>query len=261
MGDQKDYNQLAKELRQTTIKMIHKAQSSHVGSCFSSADLCTVLYEIADMEKDVVLIKPWNVANVYACLVRKGLLPKEAVEEYGTGQWTTIAEPIPPYQKFGCGAMGYDLPAAVGFALAKKLKKEEGKVYCLISDGELNIGSTWESLLIAAHHKLDNLILIVDFNGLQAMGSTKDILNTGDLEKKEGSIRAKIRNFGWYCGAIDGHNYKAIEGMLKKRSLKPKCIIAQTVKGKGVSFMAGDNIWHYQHVNDEILNKALEELK
>ena len=96
----KDYPQLAKELRRTVISMTNRAKSSHIGSCFSSADLCTVLYEIADftpmgnLTKDIVLVKPWNVANVYACLVRRGLLPREAVDNYGEGQWTTITEPI-----------------------------------------------------------------------------------------------------------------------------------------------------------------------
>src|SRR3990167_3007829 len=117
----KDYKQLAKELRRTVLKMTNSAMSSHIGSNMSSIDICTVLYDLADLEKDIILIKPWNVANVYACLVRKGLLPQEAVDDYGTGQWTTIAEPIPPYIPFGCGSMGHNLPAAVGFALAKKL--------------------------------------------------------------------------------------------------------------------------------------------
>ena len=89
-----DYKKLAKELRRTVVQMTHRAQSSHIGSNFSSADICTVPYEIADFSKDIVLVKPWNVANVYACLVRKGLLSQEAVDNYGTGQWTTIAEPI-----------------------------------------------------------------------------------------------------------------------------------------------------------------------
>ena len=122
----KDYPQLAKELRRTVIQMTNRAKSSHIGSNFSSADICTVLYDIADfspmgnLTKDIVLVKPWNVANVYACLVRRGLLPQEAVDDYGEGKWSTIAEPIPPFLPWGTGAMGYNLPAAVGFALATK---------------------------------------------------------------------------------------------------------------------------------------------
>lgn len=258
-----NYKELARQLRVTVIKMISKAKSSHVGSCFSSADLMTVLYDKADLSlveggitKDIVVVKSWNAANVYACLVRKGLLPQEAIDRYGEEgtPWTTILDNIPPYIPAGTGAMGYHLPFSVGFALAKKVKKEEGTVYCLISDGELNIGSTWESLALAKHHKLDNLVLIIDKNGWQAMSSTEEVL---DME----SIDVKLMSFGWQVQTIDGHNYQEIESALKLRLNKPKAIIANTIKGKGVSFMENDNLWHYSHVNDAALEDALKELQ
>lgn len=264
----KDYKQMATELRRTVLGMTFRAQSSHIGSNFSSADILTVLYDKADMSptsngmtKDVVIVKSWNAANVYACLVRKGLLPQEAIDDYGKEgtPWTTILEPI-TYNGIkvipgATGAMGYHLPFAVGFALAKKLKGEEGKVYCLISDGELNIGSTWESLQIARHHNLNNLVCIVDKNGFQAMGKTEDIL---DLK----NIALKIESFGIATTTIDGHNYDEIEtSLFPEKQSYPKCIIANTVKGKGVSRFENDNLWHYSHVNEETLNKALEELK
>lgn len=253
----KDYKQLATELRRTVLKMTHAAQSSHIGSNLGSADIMTVLYEVADFSKDTVLFKSWNVANAYACLVRKGLLPQEAIDEYGTGKWTTIAEPIPPYIPFGIGSMGMNLPAAVGFALAKKLKGEEGKVYCIISDGELDIGSTWESSLIAAHHELDNLIVIVDNNGFQAMGKTADIL--------EAYFPAK----GWDWAEIDGHAFigssslKALENIdwwTEQSRRKPKVIIANTIKGKGVSFMENNNLYHYKQLSDDEYERAKSEL-
>lgn len=251
-----NYPQLAKELRRTVISMTNRAKSSHIGSNFSSADLLTVIYDIADMSKDIVLVKPWNIANVYACLVRKGLLPQEAVDDYGKEgtPWTTIGEPIPPYIPFSTGAMGYNLPAAVGFALAKKLKGEEGTVYCLISDGELNIGSTWESLAIAKHHKLDNLVLIVDKNGLSAMGATEDILDMEPVEEK-------LVSFGAFCVTIDGHNHETIYKSLGLRlEGKPIAIVANTVKGKGFSKFENNNLFHYSHVNSQILEEALKEI-
>jgi len=260
----KDYKQIATELRRTVLGMTFRAQSSHIGSNFSSADILTVLYDIADLSlveggitKDIVVVKSWNAANVYACLVRKGLLPQEAIDRYGEEgtPWTTILDGIPPFIPFGCGAMGYHLPASVGFALAKKVKKEAGTVYCLISDGELNIGSTWESLAIAKHHKLDNLVLIIDKNGFQAMAPTAEVL---DMEPVDG----KLMSFGWFVRTIYGHNYDDILEVLKFRVKdRPVAIVAQTIKGKGCSLFENDNLWHYSHVNEETLNKALEELK
>lgn len=264
-----DYKNLALELRRTVLKMIHHAQSSHIGSCFSSIDIMTVLYELADLSllengltKDIVLIKSWNVANAYACLARKGLLPQEAVERYGDEgtQWTTILEPIPPYLPFGTGAMGYILPAGVGFALAKKIKGEEGKVYCIISDAEMQIGSTWEAAIIAAHHKLDNLVLIIDWNGFGAMGKLKE---SSDVEP----LGDKWEAFNWNVSRINGHHYGDIERALVgepfvegHKQTMPRVIIARTTKGKGVSFMENQNLYHYKQLSDEELSEALGEL-
>lgn len=259
----KDYKQLSNELRREVLSMTFRAQSSHIGSNFSCADILTVLYDLADLTlikggitKDIIVVKSWAAANVYACLVRKGLLPQEAIDRYGEEgtPWTTILDAMPPYIPAGTGAMGYHLPFAVGFALAKKVKKEEGTVYCLISDGELNIGSTWESSLIAAHHQLDNLVLIIDRNGLQAMGSVKDILGTEP-------VLDKLRAFGWQVSTIDGHDHEAIRRELTMgKTGNPRAIIADTVKGKGWKRAEGDNLWHYSHVNAIMLEEALKEL-
>ena len=155
---------------------------------------------------------------------------------------------------FGIGAMGYHFPASVGMALAKKIKKEEGTVYCLISDGECQIGSTWESALIAAQKKLNNLILIIDRNNLQAMGAMKDIL---DIEP----LIDKLKSFNWEVRIVDGHNHEEIkEALTLPRRDSPVVIIANTIKGYPISFMKGDNTWHYSHVNQEVLDKAMEEL-
>jgi len=141
--------------------------------------------------------------------------------------------------------------------LAKKIKKENGKVYVLMSDGEMDCGTTWESALLGAHHKLDNLVVIVDFNGLQAMGKVKDILNIEPLKDK-------WQAFGWQVREIDGHNFEEIEKALTDSSSekeRPMVIIARTIKGKGVSFMEGENIWHYKAPSDEEYQKAMNELE
>ena len=152
--------------------------------------------------------------------------------------------------------MGFGLPFGVGFALVKKVKKEKGKVFVLMSDGEMDCGTTWESALIAAHHKLDNLVVIVDFNGLQAMGKVKDILNIEPLKDK-------WQAFGWEVREIDGHNFEEIEKALTEPALeegKPRAIIARTIKGKGVSFMEGENIYHYKAPSKEEYEEAMNEL-
>ena len=150
--------------------------------------------------------------------------------------------------------MGFGLPFGVGFALAKKLKKEKGKVFVLMSDGEMQTGTTWESSLIAAHNKLDNLFVVVDFNGLQAMGKVKEILNIEPLKDKWTA-------FGWEVREIDGHNFEDIEKSLTSLSEKPIVVIAKTIKGKGVSFMEGNNLYHYKNLSEEEYKKALKELE
>ena len=164
----------------------------------------------------------------------------------GTGK---IIDQIIP---FAGGSMGFGLPAAVGFALSKKLKGEEGTVYCYMSDGELNCGTVWEAALIAGHHKLDNLVVFVEVNGFQAMGRTEDVLEAG------------FPNKNWSVHMIDGHDYDMIDRAIyaaEKGVGSPIAFITKTTKGKGVSFMSGDNKWHYLKLEEEDYKKALECLK
>ena len=157
--------------------------------------------------------------------------------------------------------MGHGLPSAVGYALSKKLKGEEGTIYCIMSDGEMAIGTTWEGALIAMHHKLDNLVVILDNNKFCAMGRISSILKIEPLKDK-------WINFLWNVTQIDGHNFESIEKSLfgdiekfRKLSQVPQIIIASTVKGKGVSFMENNNDYHYRAPNKEHYEKALAELQ
>ena len=270
---EKDYKKLANELRKIVLGMTFRAQSSHIGSNFSVVDIMTIVYDIADftpahngLTKDIVLPKSWTVATAYACLVRRGLLLQEAIDDYGKEgtKWTTIAEPTEhnglKVLPFSTGAMGYILPAGVGFALAKKLNKEEGKVYCIISDGEMQIGATWEAALIAAHHKLNNLTLVVDWNGFCAMGKIKEILDVEPLADK-------WRSFNWHVINIDGHNHseilRAIKGepyVPKQEQSMPRVIIARTTKGYPISFMSNNNLYHYKHISTSEFEQAMVEL-
>ena len=152
-------------------------------------------------------------------------------------------------------SLSYGLPFSIGFALAKKIAKQEGRIFVLMGDGEVSIGTTWESALIAVQHKLGNLTVIIDGNDLQAMGKVKDILNIEPLKEK-------WMAFGWNVLEIDGHNYedifKAFSATFK--SDKPNIIIAKTIKGKGVGFMENNNMYHYKELSDKEYQDALKEL-
>jgi len=247
------YKQVATEARKKILGLIHTAQTSHIGSNFSCVDLMTVLFDRIDFEKDVfVLSAGWKAATLYYFLWKRGRISKEQLDSYCMegSDFIGLAEPIIPEIIIAGGSMGLGLPGAVGIAMAKKLKKEDGTVYVLMSDGELNIGTTWESSLIAAHHKLDNLVVVVDQNGYQAMGKTDDVLKSYFPYQEWNSLR------------VDGHDYGLIETALNDSqfSIEPTVILAETVKGKGVSFMENDNLWHYWHIDDEHYKSALKEL-
>ena len=261
----KNYKELAREARINVLNLIYRAQTSHIGSNFSCIDILTVLYDIADIDKDlkedrdrIVVSKGWVAASIYHFLAKKGIIPTEDLQLYcrDNSKYIGLIEPSVRGVEAAGGSMGFGLPFGVGFAFAKKIKKEKGRVFVLMGDGELAIGTTWESALIASHHRLDNLTVIVDLNGLQAMGKVKDVLNIEPLKEK-------WESFGWQVQKIDGHNLKQIKKSLKKIPSKgrPTIIIAKTIKGKGVSFMENDNIYHYKAPSEDEYKKALEELK
>lgn len=255
-----DYKKTAREARIKSLEIIYKAQTSHIASNFSCTDILTVLFERINLDKEkVILSKGWAAAVLYYFLWKKGRITEEELNSYCQpgSKFIGLAEPVIPEIPAAGGSMGFGMPFGVGFALAKKLNKEEGKTYVLMSDGEMDCGTTWESALLAAHHKLDNLIVIVDANGLQAMGRVEDILNIEPLKDKWVA-------FGWQVLEIDGHNFEEIEKSLTSSPLqaeKPTIIIAKTIKGKGVSFMEGDNLYHYKGLSDEEYQKALKELE
>lgn len=253
-----DYAQIAKESRLKVLELVYKAQTSHIGSLFSCADIMAVLSEKIDWDKDkFVLSAGWKACMLYYHLWRKGRITLKQLDSYcqAGSKFIGLAEPIiPELIPIAGGSMGLGICGAVGLALAKKLKGEEGTIYCLMSDGELQIGTTWESAMIAAHHKLDNLVVIVDNNHLQAMGEVEEILSLGDLGMKWAA-------FSWWSHKIDGHAYQQIESALDNAGKNyPTVIIAETVKGKGVSFMENDNIWHYAQIKDDDYQKAITEL-
>lgn len=255
----KTYNNIANESRIKCLELVYKAQTSHIGSLFSCADIMAVLFEKIDLNKDkFVLSAGWKACMLYFHLWRKGKITKEELDSYCQpgSKFIGLAEPIIPEIQIAGGSMGLGFPGAVGLALSKKLKKEEGTVYCLMSDGEMQIGTTWESALIANQHKLDNLVVVVDYNGLQAMGRTEDILDVKPLE-------SKWKAFGWHTRFTDGHDFESIEECLEFPSdlIQPKIVIAQTIKGKGVPFMMNNNLYHYKQLSETEYKEALACLK
>ena len=261
-----NYKKIANDARKKVLEMIHKGQTSHVGSNFSCMDILAVLFSKLNLDKDLkpdrdrfVLSKGWVAAALYYFLAEKGIIPKEDLEQFGKegSKYIGLSEPEVRGVEMAGGAMGHGLPIALGMALAAKRGGEKWKTYVLMSDGELDCGTTWECALLAAQQKLDNLVVIVDYNGFQAMGTKKEVL---DMEP----LADKWRAFGFEVMEIDGHDMRqVVETVDKAREVSSSClplVLAHTVKGKGVSFMENNPDFHGKAATPEQLEKALQEL-
>lgn len=259
----------ATRIRKTILDMAHSGATVHIGCAFSIVELLAVLYRNhlrvnrADADSPsrdyMVLSKGHGVMAQYACLQELGWLSDDDIAQYfknGT-RLKGLADAHVPGVEATTGSLGHGLPVATGMALAAKLAKSDQMCYCLVGDGELNEGTMWEAALFAAHFKLDNLVVIVDKNGFQAMGTTDEVLGLGD-------VGAKFSAFGFDAVTIDGHDEAAVDAaysdMKAAKNGKPKVIVANTTKGKGVSFMEHDNIWHYTRLNGETHASATTEL-
>lgn len=239
------YSEQARQARLKVLDMVYKAQSSHIGSNFSVIDILTVLFANLKEHDQVILSAGWKAAAFYYFLSKRGEFPEHWLDTYNQEGSTLIGltEPGVPGVLFAGGSMQMGLPAAVGFALAKKIKGEPGTVYCVVSDGELAGGMIWESQLILKQHNLDNLKIIVDCNGLQAMGETSSILNVVDAEEQ-----------------YDGHDFREIGNALRSVAQDDQWVLFKTIKGRGVSFMENNNLYHYKNLSAEEYQKAREEL-
>ena len=250
-----DYPLLAKQARLKVLEMVHKAHTSHIASNFSILDIATVLYENLKKGDEVVWSKGWVAASIYYFLHKQGKLTDEQLTQFPNEPFFGLAETTVPGVHVSGGSMGHGLPVAVGMAMAKKLAGEPGRIYCIMSDGELNEGTTWEASMVAAHHKLDNLCVIIDKNNWQAMGRTSEVLDLGDVVQK-------FKSFGFASKQIDGHDFTEIENVLSEenRQALPLAVIAETIKGKGVSFFEDHLLFHYKHVEKDEYDRAVAEL-
>jgi len=260
--------QLAKTIRAHCLRMTHHGKGGHIGSMLSMAELLAVLYErILKVdpknpkwpERDrFILSKGHAGAAVYAALAEKGFFPMQWLDTYykDNGKLMGHINHKVPGVEFSTGSLGHGLPVACGMALSAKVRREKHRVFCLMSDGDLDEGSTNEAILFAAQQKLDNLIGIYDYNKIQALGFVKEVLNIEPLT-------SRMTDMGWSVREVDGHDVEEIERALREAPFepgKPSWITAHTVKGKGVSFMENTVSCHYGHVNAEQLAQALQEL-
>jgi transketolase len=265
---------LASGIRRTVIEQSKRANVGHIGSALSIADILAALYggvlelpvahtrrhPAAHSQRDrLVLSKGHASLALYAALELTGRLPSGATGSYCTDGTLLGVHPECDLDgvDFCTGSLGHGLPIAVGAALAARLEESPRRAFVVMSDAELNEGSVWEAVMFAAHHRLANLVVILDLNGQQAMGYTKDVL---DLEAPARRWEA----FGWEVHELDGHDTSAMQttiGDLDSASGAPHLIIARTTFGKGVSFMQNVIDWHYLPMTDEQYGQALSELR
>ena len=261
--------ELAKKIRKHSLEMVVRSRASHIGSALSMTDILAVLYfdlmnvfpQDAESEnRDIfILSKGHACVSLYATLGLKGFFDLKDLESYGldgSNFMNHISHKVSGVE-FSTGSLGHGLPFATGIALGKKIKKLNNKVFVVVGDGELGEGSNWEALLFASHHKLDNLIIIVDYNNLQSLTTVKETLNLEPLIDKFEAFGCKVLD-------VDGHNHSDLHDVfiqsMNNNTSKPIVVIAKTIKGKGVSYMENKVKWHYSTPNQDELTKALNEI-
>jgi transketolase len=264
-----ELKRLSNELRSRIIQMSHDAKAPHLASCLSCIDILSVVYwnflkidpsNPNDENRDrFILSKGHGAAAFYATLAYRGFFPKEMLKDYvknGTRMPEHPSRFKVPGVETATGSLGHGLSVGLGMALAAKTNKKDYKVFVLVSDGECNEGSTWEAALFASANKLDNVVVFVDYNKWQATGRSNEILKLAPLKQKWDS-------FGWNSYEIDGNNIEEVNSTIKnipEHIGKPTIIIANTIKGKGISFMEDDNNWHYKIPTEEEIVLANKEL-
>ena len=261
---------LCKESRLNIVKMVYNAQSGHIGGALSSTEILTVLYHkcmniCPKWTKDknfqnrdrFVLSKGHASSILYSVLAQLGYFPKEELMTFRLFGSRLQGHPVPicPGIDAATGSLGQGLSIACGMAMGLKLDKNPAHVFCLLGDGELQEGSVWEAFMHATHEKLDNLVAIIDRNRLQIDGCTEVVKSLDPLDEK-------LKAFNWDVAEIDGHDIQAIYNAIEnaKKSDRPAVIIANTIKGKGVSFMENNAGWHGKAPNKEDFEKAINEL-
>ena len=260
--------ELAWRIRRYGVEMTNSSKASHIAAILSVADIIAVLYN------DVMQIDPHNPKNdrrdrfilskghagaaVYAALAEKGFFSVNLLKTYyqdGSQLSGHISHKNVNGVEASTGSLGHGICIAAGMAMAAKHDKKAHRIYTLIGDGECDEGSVWEAALFANHNELSNLTVIVDHNKMQGLGFCKKILDLTDLA-------AKWKAFGWACQETDGHDHELLrKAILDADAERPNCIIAHTIKGKGVSFMENNILWHYRNPSGDTYERAVQELE
>ena len=262
-------SELARRIRRHCIIMANRANASHIGSCLSATDVIAALYgetmrfdpQHPDWpERDrFILSKGHACAALYAALAETGFFPIEWLDTYyqnGTRLPGHATHKGIPGIEVSTGSLGHGLALGTGMALSAKRDGKTHRIFVMVSDGECDEGSTWEAALFAPFHQLDNLIVIVDYNKIQSLGRVKDVIDLDPLADK-------WRAFGWGTQEIDGNNLDEVQQALAEVPFapgRPSCIVAHTIKGKGVSFMEDKLQWHYTAPKGDELAQALAEV-
>ena len=245
----KDLIDKALRLRQDTFEAFVQHGEAHLGGSFSIIEILLALYEIALQPQDKFILSKAHASFPLCLLLRQN----------GYSPDVTTHLEIDPKNGIHCttGSLGHGLPIATGMAIARKRLNQNGRIFVMISDGECQEGTTWESLLIGSKHKLDNLVLIIDYNNIQALTPIDEALPLD-------SLSAKVNAFNWdNMEVLDGHSFDQLVPALKKpnRPSKPKALIIHTTKGKGVSFMENNNDWHHNRLTEDVYNQAVIEIE
>lgn len=264
-----DYNTLSKEIRKKVLTMGYKSQEGHIGCALSCVDILTTLYfgvlkidpaNPLDVNRDRLVFSKGHAATaLYATLCQRGFFPSQVLETYcqnGEKLAGHTTRGSAPGIEVTSGSLGHGFPMAVGMALALKKDKKSSRVFALISDGECDEGTTWESALFSGHQALEQLTLIIDYNKIQGFGRTDEVMGLEPLAKK-------FEAFGWAVKEVNGHDFAAMQQAFLSTPLspaKPTVIICHTIKGKGVSFMENTLESHYTHLRQEDYEKSIAQL-
>lgn len=253
----KTLEEIIKQAKVRLLKMHFESSVGHIGSNLLSLDLLMVLYHEVLKESDAFVLSKGHAAGaLYVTLWSLGRLADQDLQKFHQDGTKLSGHPPVnwmPEILFATGSLGHGLSLSNGLVLAKKLKSESGRIFCLLSDGEWNEGSNWEALIFAVHQKLHQLTMIIDCNGLQGFGTTREVANLEPLAEK-------FRAFGCAVTEINGHDLDAIVKALLCTPKKPHVIIAHTKKGNGVSFMENKMEWHYLPMNPDQYQQALKEV-
>ncbi len=250
---------ISNEVRKDILYQVYEAQSGHPGGALSCADILTAIYFETKEEGDrVILSKGHASAALYAILAEHGDILKDELKtfrKYGSRLQGHPSSKALDKVDVSSGSLGQGLSIANGIAMAYKLDKKSNNVYVILGDGEIQEGQVWEAAMSASHYKLNNVIAFLDYNKLQIDGANDDVMKVKPVDKK-------FKAFGWDVQEIDGHDFNQIVEAINnaKKSRKPSMIIANTIKGKGVSFMENNFEWHGKAPNEEQYLKAISEL-